>query len=701
MTLLAPWMLWALPVALVPLIIYLLMRFRTLRVQWGADWVLLRALERLRKRLFLDQVLLILLRTLALVALVVAFARPAAEADDAGVGGTAVHRVLVVDCSYSMAAEDGEGSRFERVRAVLQRLVAGWSRNQRWSLYVIDRDPGWRVRDATMTSSEEVTRALDDLQPVEARAAIGRALDEVLMAVGGGPAEVYLATDAQAASWDDARGVSVPRSDALRLFWIDPGTQDDRNLALTALDPGADRVLAGHPLRVVVRVRNFGREPRREIPVELLVDGRFAARDTLSLQPGQELETELDLRFDRPGSHQLTARVDGDVLAFDDRASAGIDVLSQVRIGVLRDTGRDELFDSSYPFIELAARVLGSAGDTGLAPLEVVLVDGEVDAAGLADVDVLVVDGGRRMDVGLAATLADWVGQGGALILAPGDQIDATAWNRDLGAYDLLPARLGPLQVVPLGAEGAAVPRRGSADPALRNFATTEDGDLGQLRFHTWFTLADPVPDSSEVLAFTDGSPFILTRRHGPGSVTLLATGLDGRNANLVAREVFHPFLVRLVSTAVARARDPLHAAPGEPLRLRLPPVDDLHAATFELGGRTLPVDVGEQADGLVLEVAAGADRSGAGSFLLLRESGSQRHHVGIQGARVDSDLSALEDGERAALVERLSLTVVGGWDELAEELRAGRHGAERYAWVLMAMLAFLLGELVVSRRFA
>ena len=58
-----PHLLWALPLAAAPVIIYFLMRFRAVAVPWGADYVLERALERLRKKLFLDQVLLMAPRT--------------------------------------------------------------------------------------------------------------------------------------------------------------------------------------------------------------------------------------------------------------------------------------------------------------------------------------------------------------------------------------------------------------------------------------------------------------------------------------------------------------------------------------------------------------------------------------------------------------------------------------------------------------
>jgi len=58
--------------------------YRSLKVVWGANYVLELALARLKKRMYLDQFLLLALRTLAALALVIAFARPASYAKTGG-----------------------------------------------------------------------------------------------------------------------------------------------------------------------------------------------------------------------------------------------------------------------------------------------------------------------------------------------------------------------------------------------------------------------------------------------------------------------------------------------------------------------------------------------------------------------------------------------------------------------------------------
>ena len=114
------------------------------------------------------------------------------------------------------------------------------------------------------------------------------------------------------------------------------------------------------------------------------------------------------------------------------------------------------------------------------------------------------------------------------------------------------------------------------------------------------------------------------------------------------------------------------------------------------------PVSVAPQRLGnrLVASVPEGADRTGPASLLVLRGDGYDRVWYGVQGDRPDSDLTPLEGDRKERILERLSMAEASNWDELNELLQATRCGAERYHWVIIATLAFLIGEMLMQRRF-
>src|SRR4051812_48548838 len=95
--------------AAAPLLIHLWSRRRYREVPWAAITFLLAAMRRSSRRIQLQQWLLLAVRTLIIVLVVLAVAEPYGIGSlGNGPHGAAVHHVLVIDGSYSMAYRDGD-----------------------------------------------------------------------------------------------------------------------------------------------------------------------------------------------------------------------------------------------------------------------------------------------------------------------------------------------------------------------------------------------------------------------------------------------------------------------------------------------------------------------------------------------------------------------------------------------------------------
>ncbi len=705
-----PDLLWALPLGLIPIIIYYLMRFRSLRVDWGANYVLERALERLRKKLFLDQVLLIALRVLACVALVLAFARPASTRRGGTVTGSGVHRIVVLDGSYSMLAGKPGDRRWDRAVAIVKQLASTWGRGERWSLVLLGESPRWIVEDERIDTPADIAETIQALAPEECALELGEALGPVFERAGSEPAEIYLAVDDQAATWANAVDAVPPLTSKQRLFWILPPLESTANVAIEAVRVASRRVLAGHPVRVFATVRNYGAGPVEGARVEVLVDGVFHARESVALQRGQETEIFLDVVFDKAGPHAVTARVGEDTLDYDNTGVAALEAVPAFSVLVLKDPGKKDKFASAAPILEMAADVLTRRDRAGSplfdrGPIEVTTLTKTATPAALAKADVVVLDGGSKLDAALVSLLDEYTRAGGGLLLAADATIDPHRWNKLLGEAKILPAPLARVRVEPLGGEAfQAVSAASFESAALKAFATGEDGDLGRLRLFTWFELGPPVSGARVLARFADGSPCILAapaNENGLGRAVLLVGGLNGQGANLIVRESFYPFLFRVLSATAAGRIFPRTLARGAPARFLLPRGTELEGATFQApGGEPVAVTPRPYGSRLLLEVPDGSRRSGEGSFLLLKKSGTARVPYGIQGPRVDSDLTPLTKAAKTALSEKWAMPVCADWRELDEVLRRSRRGAEWSHYALLALLVVLAGEMLLQRRF-
>jgi len=740
MSLANPTLLWALPLGLIPIVIYYLLRFRALRVVWGANYVLELALERLKRRLHWDQILLIALRVAACLLLVVAFARPILLRHGTTVFGGGVHHVVVLDASYSMLAGSPGNTRWDRSMAVLRRLVATWGRGERWSLLLLDRRPHWVVDGRRVESAEESLAAVAPLEPAETAASLSAAFGQIAERVTEGRAEIYLFADDQATTWRDVESTRLPAELDAEVYWVCPPLAERTNVAVTSVRPAVDRPLQGHPQRIFVSLKSYAPEPIDELPVELLIDGVFEGRKSVALLPGQQTMIHFDVRFDEPGSHYLTARVADDALRFDDAASAGVEVVEAVRVLVLRDAAKQGKFQSAWGFFQVARRAERLAREEAGGPpaggpgageastaIEWTLDDDPSDTADWADADVVYLDGGCTLTPELVERLADFVGLGGGLVLASDPSVDPGSWNSLLGRAGLLPAPLGSLRVEQIGGERFRSLSRTDFDALpLKAFETEEQGDLSHAKFYSWFALR-PHPEQADVLVrFDDQTPWLVRQvgrasslpnekagkmpaPRGLGRVLLVATGVGGRGHNLFVREFAVPLLTAVFQEAAAGRIYPRTVSPGEPIRVLLPDTATLSAVTFEKGVGSLfsatsvpwePVSREKTPDPFVTVSRPDLD-SGLYRLLATRDEGSRPVWIGVQGRRVDSDLTPLGDGTRAAVAERLGVAAAADWEQLDQLLAAARTGREWHPWVIALALGVLVGEMLLQRRFA
>ena len=125
--------------AALPWLIHRLYRRQHRTTAWAAVELLLNAMQQRARRMQMQQWLLLAVRTAILVLVALAAAEPALRQLALGAGGKAsIHRILVVDQSYSMGCEQQDSSRWElALKHARQRIessagdaltIVGWDR---------------------------------------------------------------------------------------------------------------------------------------------------------------------------------------------------------------------------------------------------------------------------------------------------------------------------------------------------------------------------------------------------------------------------------------------------------------------------------------------------------------------------------------------------------------------------------------------
>lgn len=703
MTFANPLLLWALLLGFIPILIYYLLRFRSLKVTWGANYVLERALDRMKNRVNLDQLILMSLRVLACMFIVLAFARPIFRTDRAVASGTGIHHVIVLDGSTSMLAGAQNRRRFDASVDALKKLVNGWGRGETWSLLLLTDEPKWVIDGQAFSSPEEAARVIDTLRPGECSTSLATALNSITQKMPRGNIEIFIFADDQALTWDQVDRFKMPAELSAATYWLNVSGESKQNLAVTSLQPAADRILVNHPFRITASLKNFSGLKAEDVNVELLIDGAFTARQSVSLLPNQESTIHFDTKLTAAGSHHFCVQLPEDALDFDNRHFAAIEAVEKLTVVELRDPGKAGKFDSTWGAIETLERSKhtnkGSAAPAGQIVWK--LNEGICDKASLVGIDVVMVDGGRKLTPELTNTLRDFVQSGGGLVLIADPNIDQNSWNDLLNGAALLPGQIGKLRTDALGGDRFRSLSRGNiAHSPLRIFESPASGDLSQARIYSSFEVRAK-PQAINVIQFDDQTPWALRGNLPDGGNTLLiASSLSGQGNNLLVREFFVPLITQLMQDAAAGAVFPRTVARGQSIRLR---VSNSSTTAFFSKQDQEPVSIPMRVlhGAPVAETSGNAVESGLYSILALTDGAGPRVWFGVQGPRSDSDLSPMPPAYLDAVTHQLNLSIATDWPSLEQELQKKRNGQEWQSWVILAVLVLLLGEMIFQRRFS
>ena len=188
-----------------PVIIHLLNRRRYRIVHWAAMDFLREALQRNRRILTLRDLLLLLLRTAAVLLVGLALARPFfSSSDQAYDGSKPLHAVLVVDNSLSMGFESLEGTLLdqakERARGFIDQLPA----DSRVTIIPLCGSRSGYSPDAA--TKESALQSLAKIELVDRSASVLRAMNEAKRACELGPTlgqRIVIFSDQQISNWRD------------------------------------------------------------------------------------------------------------------------------------------------------------------------------------------------------------------------------------------------------------------------------------------------------------------------------------------------------------------------------------------------------------------------------------------------------------------------------------------------------------------
>lgn len=520
----------ALALAAIPLLIHLLFR-RKSRILPFSTLQFLKNLESKRIRnVKLQNILLLILRTMILVLLVFAFSRPVITSGTAGAHErTSV--ILILDDSPSAGYQSRLGTTWDAIRKKAEEILNLLEDGDE----VLVLSAGHPHDSAEWTSDRSRTRDQVRQWPLGQGAA---QFQEVLLAASKMMEkarhvnrEIYVLSDMHQNGFA-VREESVPWPGDIRTVFVKVGPDGADQAAIRSASVTSRLVEKDKPVDLQASFANAGSD--REILANVYVESRRVAQASLHLTADDEVTHVFRFTPGRTGYLRGYVEIDDDPLMADNRRYFVLHVPEKIRVLLIGERASDT---------EVLALALQPSREIN-AHFEIRrLIAAQAATVRFSDFDVVVMSGVLRISETLSRRVDELLQAGGALLVSPGPDSDVHSYNRSLLAR-YLAGQFVSVQRFP--ASFAEFGQIDYAHPLLSGlFTKPDEARIESPKFRSYFRLASG--SGRTLMSFGSGDPFLVEKNVHDGLLLFMTASLDLQTTDLMQRNVFAPLMVRSV----------------------------------------------------------------------------------------------------------------------------------------------------------
>lgn len=609
-----PALVYALPLAGAVILIHLINMFRHRRVEWAALEFLLAGFKKSRTRILLQQLLLMLMRTLAVIAIILMLAQPKLQgplAEFLG-GGRANHHIILIDDSYSMgdhtvgqtafddavgvvnriidnAVKNSPNDRVTLIPSSIARNIQGENQNEKLPVIrevQLDSEGAKRVRDYLKT----IGCSESDTGP---EAAFTAARSVLFASALSHRTVVYYISDFRTKDWQNTASILKTieelktKDAAIRMVRTVDAHRGNLAIRNVKMIDGIHAVDV--PVLFEVTVVNFGPDPVDNAQISVRIDNTPQQGQSVPLIPaGGELTVPLQIRIPSPGPHRVKLQLDPDTIACDNVHSMVLDFPESLSVLIIAPE------HEPGPGPRMFRNAISPSGiRTGVR----VQVESPryIAASPLDRFDVIVFSEVPKLDPSVVRNLEGFVAKGGGVAFFAGDLpntdprfINESLYKNGDGVFPvptLAPAEL-PLDYL------RNIPDLNAGNhPIFRLFEDAGSPLLSALRFEKYMTVDSSfetpggtnTPSGSNVIArLRNGAPLVVEKTYGKGKSIAFLTSIDpswnnwGRNPS---------YVITMLATVSHLARE-RNASPslvlGSPLEATFDPEKYALKVSFE-----------------------------------------------------------------------------------------------------------------------
>ena len=737
MAFLNPLFLFGLLAAGIPLIIHLWNRRRVVTIDFSSLMFLMAAHRENARRFQLRHLLILLLRMAIIALIALALARPFLTL---GLPVASVRAktdvVIVLDNSYSMAYQDVDGIRFEKAKALATDILETLRHGDSASLILMSDVPNPVFQQLTPDIGS-VVAAINDAEVSYRATNVQPSLElahEMLAESEQLNRELYLISDFAKNGWENV-GARLPRPynrSGARVSLIPVAQGESHNTNIEDIQPSNQLIGVYLPFQLNVTTANHSVAPLARSILTLFIGSEKQKTVSFSATANESLNTSLTYNFSTPGTHTGYFTLTPDRLNIDNRRYFALDVIGEVRVLCVGEQTEYLALalnprDVSLPSAATDAAVSKDINPDGINSGGVMILPtqctpNQFESFPLEDYDVIILADVAEITPQAGAQLKEFLRQGKSVIAFVGSGSEVASYNRFSDAF--LPAEFGGTLTWTRPQQVRTYQETHPIFDIFRN-----DGFSTQYapQFYTGVVLR-PTPESKVIARFGDGTPFLIERSDGTGTVLLYNCGLfaqQNSNANAGAGPssataysndlLVNPYFLPILQQSV------LYTAAGNNNRVTWGGhIGDTYTARYprSAGGKATielktDTDIPENDDSDTSNISVvpiaedgtlqfrGTERPGIYQIEVQTRDSRQRDLFAVNVDAREADLVQIPLQQAAARVGAQTGTddVTEGTTITADAYNMKRHGREIWGELLLLTVCLMLFESYLSNR--
>jgi len=675
--------------AAIPLIIHFLNKRRVKRVQFSTVHFLKQMEKKQIRSLRLRQLLLLLLRTLIILALVASFARPTLQSGNSTVLGerSRIEAVILLDNSLSINEVRMTGSLLDDLRRSFVALADNFRSGDRITVIqatqplkvLSDREGFYPDLWKTILPKIQSNYLRTDL-----KSALYAALERFRQSTLVGK-ELYIISDFQKTSGEEKtlrKLISENQTEYLKVFLVPIRHQNNENISVDSVNIVNRLIESGQTLKIKVRINNHYSKNFANRIVSLSLNNRRVGQQNISLPAAEPREIQFSTTLKDMGFVVGMIETENDALLEDNRYYFNFFVPREIRI---LQFVPDKSFQTFVPLLLEPASRKGLFKFTQQA-------FANWQSFNFFDYDLLIIEGIETIPRAFVNRLQVFIRQGGGVIVIPAGKVEK-------GSYQNLLSQLG------LGKLGNVAGTAGSEvefhtihqinwkDPLFEGLFEGGNPKINPIKVFAHYTYR-PQRGDVVLLKMSDGSPYFVRKVVDKGIVFFLTSPLQTRWTQLPFKGFVVPLLYRSIYYAgTQKTVERLQIRSGEEFihsfsNLR-PPFNFLLKMPGNQEQKLMPEFRGS---GVILKTAA---TELPGNYFVYQND-KLLTVFSVNHWPQESEMSFWDDEELAKIFP--DAVLISDPENAAKIIKQARLGKELWKQFLILAFILLLLEMVVAR---